>query len=111
MAKYRLKSAHYITGDKLLLGDTEFSHLGDERGTVVGDGTEHVIKWPTMEMEPLDDEARSMIEREQKRLESNAATMNPIESLPMDSLEQEYIPGFNTRRRPAKPDGASVKGG
>jgi hypothetical protein len=51
MARYRLKSAHYLAGDKWLPGDAENQHLGDERGTIVGDGTDHEVKWPTLEMD------------------------------------------------------------
>lgn len=89
MAQYKLKSPHYIIGDKWL--DTD---------TVVGDGTEHVIVSPTIEMEPLDDEAREMIAREEQRLADNQASMNPVEELPMqmDTFEERYVPGFNVPR-------------
>lgn len=124
MARYRLKSAHYITGDKYLLGDTEMSSVpipigwtpkpgqdADHRGEIVGDGTEHEVKWPTLEMEPLDDEAKDMIEKEQERLAANNAAMNPVEnlSLEMDSYEENYVPGLNVRRKPAKADGAPAR--
>lgn len=108
MAKFRLLVAHYLPDDKWLPGDKENEHLGDEQGTIVGDGTPHRVVWPTLDMEPLDDEAREMIEKERARLEANAGSMNPVEDLPLDSYEEEYIPGSNARRRPPKPDGASV---
>lgn len=107
MAKYRLKSAHYLEWDVWLPGDKENEHLGDERGIIVGDGTPYKVKWPTLEMEPLDDEAREMIERERGRLVANDASMNPVEDLALDNAwEKDFVPGFNTRRREPRPDGA-----
>lgn len=110
MARYRLKSAHYIEGDKYLPGDTENEAQGPEKGTIVGDGTPHVIKWPTLEMEPLDEEAEKIIEKERERLTKNDAVMNPIEKLDLENAwEANYVPGLNIRRREPKPDGAPVK--
>lgn len=107
--KFRLKSAHYFDGDIYLPGDVETAGQGEERGTIVGDGTPYKIKWPTLEMEPLDEEAEKWLEKERERLIKNDASMTPVEDLAMDSYEKEYVPGFNTRRRPALPDGAPVK--
>jgi hypothetical protein len=108
MAKYRLLRAHFLPGDKWLPGDLESDTPGLERGTVVGDGTEHPIRWPTLEMEPLDDEARAMIDKERARIEANDGAMDPVEALPLDSYERQYVPGSNARRTPPKPDGATV---
>jgi hypothetical protein len=108
MAKSRLLRAHYLPDDKLLPGDMENEYLGDEKGVIVGDGTPHRVVWPTLDMEPLDDEAREMIEKERARLEANDGSMNPVEQLPLDSYEKEYIPGSNTRRKAPRPDGAPV---
>lgn len=122
-ARYRLKSAHYIDGDKYLLGDVEAKDVDERfppeegqtrtnRGTVVGAGTKHVIRWPTLEMEPLNAEAEHMLELERKRLEVNTASMNPVDDLPlaMDQHEKRYIPGFPDHRREIVPDGAPAKG-
>jgi hypothetical protein len=111
MAKFRLLRAHYLPGDKWLPGDAENEYLGDERGTVVGDGTPHNVRWPTLEMEPLDEEAREMLERERERLEMDAGIMNPVENLPMNSYETMYVPGSNVRRRAPLPDGAPIARG
>lgn len=109
MAKYRLKRAHYLEGDFLLMGDMENEHLGDEKGTIVGDGTGYPVKWPTLDMEPLDDEAREMIEKEKRRIEMDSGTMTPIEDgTPLNEYEKDYVPGTNNRRRPPREDGASV---
>ena len=108
MAKFRLLRAHYLPGDKWLPGDMENEYLGDERGTVVGDGTQHNVRWPTLEMEPLDDEAREMLARERERLEMDAGTMTPVDDLPLDTYEAMYVPGSNTRRKAMLPDGSPV---
>lgn len=122
-ARYRLRSAHYIDGDKYLLGDVDVRDVDErfppeegqtrtERGTVVGADTDHVIRWPTLEMEPLNAEAEHMLGLERKRLETNTATMNPVDDLPlgMDEHEKRYIPGFPGQRREMVPDGAPAKG-
>lgn len=109
MAKFRLLRAHYLPDDKYLLGDLETEHLGDEKGAVVGDGTPHRILWPTLDMEPLDDEARELIEQERRRLELDAGSMTPVEDLPMNEYETNYIPGSNQRRRPAREHGTPVR--
>lgn len=111
MAKFRLLTAHYLPDDKYLLGDKETEHMGEERGTIVGDGTPHRIDWPTLEMVPLDDEAQEMLEKEKKRLEMDTGAMNPVERLPIngvDDYEKDYVPGSNVRRRPMREHGASV---
>jgi hypothetical protein len=116
MAKYRLKLAHYLdTLDNQqvwLPGDKENDNLrGAENGTVVGDGTPYRVKWPTLEMEPLDDEAKAMLEKEHDRLFKNQATMNPVDALPIgaDDYEERYIPGMEgVQRREPLPDGAPV---
>lgn len=109
MAKYRLLSAHYFPNDMYLEGDKERKDKGDEAGTIVGDGTPYTVQWPTLEMAPLDEEAEAMLERERERLRINDAEMNPVESLAMDSYEENYIPGSNRRRRPPLPHGTPVK--
>jgi hypothetical protein len=110
MAKYRLLSAHYLEGDHWLPGDKENDQLGEQKGTIVGDGTPYKVKWPTLEMEPLDEEAEAMIGLEQARLATNEASMNPIEDMNLeDGWEKDFVPGFNTRRREPKPDGAPAR--
>lgn len=113
MARYRLLSAHYLPDDKYLLGDKETEHIREEGGAVVGDGTPHRVDWPTLEMEPLDDEARAMLDKERERLEKAHTSMNPIEALAlqynpmlMDKYEEDYIPGTGQRRRPMKAHGS-----
>lgn len=108
MAKYRLKRAHYLDGDFYLNGDMENEHLGEEKGEIVGDGTPYVVHWPTLDMEPLDDEARAMIEKERERLVLDQGAMNPIENIPLNDYEKEYVPGSNQRRREMRPHGATV---
>jgi hypothetical protein len=116
MAKYRLLCAHELeiqdgTQRLHLMGDRD-PQIGEGNGTIVGDGTPYRVRWPTLEMEPLDDEARAMITREQDRLQVNQATMNPIEDLPIsaDEYETRYIPGMPHHQRSApKPDGAPVR--
>jgi hypothetical protein len=107
--KFRLKSAHYLENDIYLPGDTEMSSFGDEKGTVVGDGTPYPIVWPTLEMEPLDEEAEAFLEKEKERLRMNDASTTPIDDLPMDKYEENYIPAFNRPRRPPLPAGSPVK--
>jgi hypothetical protein len=122
-ARYRLRSAHYIDGDKWLPGDVDVKDVDErfppeegqtrsDRGTVVGAGTDHVIRWPTLEMVPLNAEAEHMLELERKRLDTNTASMNPVDDLPMemDQHEKRYIPGFPGHRREIVPDGAPAKG-
>lgn len=108
--KFRLLSAHYFPNDKLALGDTELSDRGEEKGTIVGDGTEYPIcplsapkvgaMFPTLEMAPLDDEAEEALQEERERLNRNAASMTPLEQLPLqgDDYERRYVPGFNVKR-------------
>lgn len=108
--KFRLLSAHYFDGDKYLEGDKENENTkGENMGTVVGDGTPYPVRWPTLEMLPLDPEAEALLEKERERLRLNQASMNPIEELSMDAYEAEYVPAFNTRRREPLPDGAPVR--
>ena len=118
MAKYRLRVPHELeeeTRDGIqrvwLPGDTTNESQGEERGTVVGDGTKYKVKWPTLEMIPLDDEAREMIAREENRLMENHGVMNPVDALPIDrdAYEDRYIPGMDgVRRVPPLPDGATI---
>ena len=116
MAKYRLMSAHHLEamdttrGSSVVLGDKEMEQVvGElERGTVVGDGTPWRVKWPTLEMVPLDDEAEAALEKERERLQINDGVMDPVENLPLDSYEKNYIPGLNIRRREPLPDGTPV---
>lgn len=103
MARFRLLHAHYFPGDKLLLGDFEQEQFG-KQGEVVGDGTDHPLYWPTIFMEPLDDEAREMLAKERKRMKDNEGVIDPVEE-----LELEYLPGSNVRRREPRPHGASVR--
>jgi len=116
MATYRLRIPHELEtndGQRLWLpGDVTNEPLGDERGTIVGDGTPYRVRWPTLEMIPLDDEARAAIRKEQERLDINQGTMNPIEALPIneDDYEERYVPGMEGRqRRPPRPDGAPIR--
>ena len=88
MAKFRLLAAHQLRNtdlkaDVLLLGDKETEHLGDERGTLVGDGTPYPVVHATLEMLPLDAEAEAMLNVERERLSRNHASMNPIDQLPV----------------------------
>jgi hypothetical protein len=112
MAKFRLLSAHYldVNAGTWLPGDKEEfdAGKGDERGTIVGDGTEYPIKWPTLDMVALDEEAEMLLERERQRLITNDGSRDPVEELAMDGFEQNYIPGSNKRRKPALPDGSPV---
>ena len=102
--KFRLKSAHFIEGDKWLPGDKENEHLGDDKGTIVGDGTPHQIKSPTLEMVPLDEEAEKALDAEMERLARNSASMNPVDQLPVrgDDYDERYVPGFPGTKRPSK---------
>ena len=101
--KFRLKSAHYLPGDKWLPGDLENQQYGEERGTIVGDGTDHPIVSPTIEMVPLDEEAEKALAKEELRLSVNQTSMTPLDKLPlnMDTYEERYIPGYNARRKGA----------
>lgn len=116
MAKYRLRIDHELEttdGQRLWLpGDMTNEPLGKE-GTIVGDGTPYKVRWPTLEMIPLDAEAEAGIAKEEERLQVNQGTMNPIEALPIgpDDYETRYIPGMEGRhRQPPKPDGAPIRG-
>ena len=112
--KFRLLSAHYFPDDMYLYGDKE--RQGE--GTLVGDGTPYKVvalskakpgeMTPTLNMEPLDDEAREALEEETERLNSSQASMLPIEQLArtiglmqtMDMHEATYIPGTaNVKRK------------
>jgi hypothetical protein len=116
MAKFRLKAAHQlrhsgVDSDVWLPGDTENEHLGDEKGTLVGDGTPYPVKSATIEMVALDDEAEAMIRDERDRLARNHTSMNPVEHLPTvlqalvqrDDYDDRYVPGFPGVPRPAAP--------
>jgi len=115
MAKFRLLAAHQLRNtelkaDVLLLGDRETEHLGDERGTLVGDGTPYPVVHATLEMLPLDADAEAMLEVERERLASNHASMNPIDQLPVmlaqlagrDDYDNRYVPGFPGVARPQR---------
>jgi hypothetical protein len=106
-AKFRLLSAHFFTGDKWLPGDKEMETVGPERGTIVGAGTEHEVRWPTLEMEPLNEQATDWLELERERLAANDASMNPVEDI--DMIDEQYVPGLNVRRREPAEDGAPRK--
>jgi hypothetical protein len=121
MARFRLKSAHQLRNielkaDAWLPGDRETEHLGDERGTIVGTGTAYPIVSATLEMEPLDDEAREMIAAEEQRLARAEASMDPVNQLAVtlqgltapqrDNYDEKYIPGFPGRPRPEPKKGA-----
>jgi hypothetical protein len=111
--KFRLLAAHYWPEDKYLEGEKE---AGDA-ATIVGDGTQYPIyalskapkgtMTPTLQMEPLDDEAREALEEEQERLDRTAASIDPIEQLArtvevvqhMDGYERRNTPGFEGARK------------
>lgn len=111
--QFRLKSAHYFPNDMYLPGDRE---TGDN-GTVVGDGTRYpVVKFserkpgdmtPTIEMEPLDEDAEAALEEERERLASVDGGVLLMEQLAQqlqtmqvsDPHDAKYIPGFGNTRR------------
>lgn len=95
MARYRLKSAHYLENDYLLMGDKENEYRGDDQGTIVGDGTPYKVRTPTTEMVPLDEEAEAALAAEFERVQRNGS-MNPVERIPlqMDDWETRNVPGF-----------------
>ena len=108
MARFRLRSAHQLRHneyktDVWLPGDKENEHLGDERGTLVGDGTPYPVAAATLEMIPLDEDAERMLRKEEERLAGQ--TMNPIDSLPLvvvrDDYENRFVPGFPGVQRPS----------
>lgn len=108
-AKFRLRSAHFLPNDIWLPGDNENIAKGDEMGSLVGAGTPYQINWPTLEMEPLNEEAKQWLELERQRLTMNDASMNPIDDLPVDDYEANYIPGLNLRRKAPAPDGTPIR--
>jgi hypothetical protein len=117
MAKYRLRIDHELEttdGQRLWLpGDTTNEPLNRE-GTIVGDGTPYKVGWPTLHMIPLDDEAKTIIALEEKRLLDDGGAIDPVNTLPIhaDDFEERYIPGMDgMQRRPPLPDGASVRTG
>jgi hypothetical protein len=87
VAKYKLLAQHYSEEDKLL-----------EIDTIVGDGTEHAwTRRPTPQMEPLDEAARTAIEKEMTRAKENHITwtpgvISPIDDLPltMEAADDKY---------------------
>lgn len=116
MAKFRLLTAHQMrnnvyNSDVWLPGDKENEHLGDDKGTLVGDGTPYTVTSATLEMIALDDEAEVMMEAERERLTRGAASMNPVDQIPVlmqaiaqgqDDYEKRYVPGFDGKQRPQK---------
>ena len=113
MAKFRLLAAHQLRNsdlkaDVLVLGDRETEHLGEARGTLVGDGTQYPVIHATLEMLPLDDEAEAMLDVERERLSRNHASMNPVDQLPVqmasgrDDYDDRYLPGFPGVLRPER---------
>jgi hypothetical protein len=113
VAKFRLKIAHQMrntvfNSDVWLPGDKENESFGDDRGTLVGDGTPYVVTDATIEMVPLDAEAEEMIRREEARLARNGGSMNPVDQLSTvmqaltqrDDYEARYVPGFPGHQRP-----------
>lgn len=115
MAKFRLLHAHQLRhaelkSDVWLPGDKENEHLGEERGTLVGDGTPYPIECPTVQMVALDPDGENMLEAERGRLSHNETSMNPLDHLPTtlaqlfgggrDTYDDRYIPGFPGVPRP-----------
>src|SRR5215204_6057546 len=114
MAKFRLLSAHQMRNnifntDVWLPGDKENDHLGDERGTIVGDGTPYPVVSATLEMAALDEEAEAALEVERERIARGAASMDPVGQLPIlmdalnagrDDYDRRYTPGFPGQQRP-----------
>ena len=114
MAKFRLKIAHQLRHSELksdvwLPGDKENEHLGEEKGTLVGDGTPYPVVSATTEMVALDSAADDLIQIEEGRLTHAQASMNPIDHLPStlrdifnarDDYEDRYVPGFDGKPRP-----------
>lgn len=115
--KFRLRSAHYFPGDVWLPGDKENESFGDDRGTVVGDGTKFPVfsilaeerpkdaMTPTTEMEPLDEEAEQAMEELREWLAAGGRVVNPVEALPLggepvDDYDKRYLPGFAGTPRP-----------
>jgi hypothetical protein len=80
MPRYRLLSAHYSEEDKWLPGDKEMSDQGEEKGTIVGDGTPHLwTRDPTPDMVGLDPESEKLVEKARKRGDG----LNPVDFLPL----------------------------
>lgn len=115
MARFRLKTRHVLRhqqyeSEVVLDGDKEAADagMGEEKGMIVGDGTPYKVHSATLEMEPLDDEAKRMVAAEAKRLEDAGTTMNPIEqlakaiSVPNDDFEKRFLPGFPGTPRPQR---------
>jgi hypothetical protein len=116
MARFRLKTAHVMmhtsySTEVVLEGDKEAidAGKGEEKGTIVGDGTPYKVVSATLEMEPLDDEARVMIDEEIDRLSKLQGSMQPLELLakqfgaPVDDFEKRFLPGFPGTPRPQAP--------
>jgi hypothetical protein len=118
MAKFRLKVAHQLRHadlktDVWLPGDKENENLGEEKGTLVGDGTPYAVANATMEMIGLDEAGVQAIATEEARLTRSSGAMNPIEQLPItlqqlfaparDDYEDRFIPGFDGKPRPQGP--------
>jgi hypothetical protein len=101
-----------LNTDVCLPGDQENHHLGDERGTEVGDNTAYPIVSATLQMVALDEEAETMLRAEAERLAKNNGSMNPVDQLPVnlqqllgvgrDDYDDRYLPGFPGTPRPVK---------
>jgi hypothetical protein len=80
MPRYRLLSAHYSEEDKWLPGHKEMTDQGEEKGTIVGDGTPHLwTRDPTPDMVGLDPESEKLVEKARKRGDG----LNPVDFLPL----------------------------
>jgi hypothetical protein len=80
MPRYRLLSAHYSEENKWLPGDKEMSDQGEEKGTIVGDGTPHLwTRDPTPDMVGLDPESEKLVAKARKRGDG----LNPVDYLPL----------------------------
>lgn len=83
MARYRLTTNHFTEEDKLI-------EATPEKPVEVGTGTQ--IRWtrpPTLEMEPLDAEAKAAIEAERERTQGRS--MDPLDDLPMTLDPRQQI--------------------
>ncbi len=117
--KFRLLRAHQLgytlpggeVTHAVCLGEMEVENLPENNrpSTIVGDGTPWVVRWPTLDMEALDEEAEEALEKERNRLLVNDGAMNPIEALSVDPYDKQYIAGSGRQRRVPPADGAPVE--